>query len=60
MAIAIPPSGEHLPPGGATPAKGKQVFMDKCAVCHGENLEGVKGPVARADRRPRHPEGGTR
>lgn len=42
-AIAIPPDGEHLPPGGATAAEGESVYMEQCAVCHGENLEGVEG-----------------
>jgi cytochrome c oxidase cbb3-type subunit 3 len=32
-----------LSDGGLT-AKGKQVFLDKCAVCHGGELQGLIGP----------------
>ena len=42
-AIAIPPDGEHLPPGGATAAEGESVYQDQCEWCHGENLQGVEG-----------------
>lgn len=42
-AIAIPPNGEHLPAGGATAVEGKSVYMNQCAICHGENLQGVEG-----------------
>lgn len=42
-AIAVPPDGEHLPPGGATAADGEDVYMNRCASCHGEGLGGVQG-----------------
>ena len=41
--LAIPPSGVGLPPGSGDVAKGKEVFAEKCAACHGDNLQGVKG-----------------
>lgn len=40
--FAIPPDGTGLPPGSGTSAKGKQVFAQRCAQCHGEHLEGIK------------------
>lgn len=42
-AIAIPPDGEHLPPGGGTAAEGEKVYAAKCVACHGEDLGGVAG-----------------
>lgn len=42
LAIAIPPSGMHLPAGSGTWEQGKEVYAAKCAACHGEQLEGVK------------------
>lgn len=36
------PDGRGLPKGSGTVAKGKEVFAEKCAACHGENLEGIK------------------
>lgn len=50
--IAISPQGKGLPPGSGTARAGERVFMAKCAVCHGRNLEGTKvhtpNPVAPA------------
>lgn len=40
-AIAIPPDGEHLPPGNGTWEQGKMVYVEKCAACHGEQMEGI-------------------
>ena len=37
------PDGRGLPPGSGDHAAGKEVYMEKCAACHGEKLEGVKG-----------------
>jgi cytochrome c len=42
LAIAIPPSGEHLPAGSGTWESGKKVYDEKCVACHGEALEGIK------------------
>jgi cytochrome c len=37
------PDGRGLPPGRGTHAEGKKVYMSKCASCHGEKGEGLKG-----------------
>lgn len=36
------PDGRGLPPGSGTVAAGKVVYKERCAACHGANLEGVK------------------
>ena len=36
------PSGKGLPPGKGTAKEGAVVYMVKCAMCHGQNLEGVR------------------
>ena len=36
------PSGKGLPPGKGTAKEGAAVYMVKCAMCHGQNLEGVR------------------
>jgi cytochrome c len=33
--IAIGPSGKELPPGSGTAVAGAEVYLQKCAVCHG-------------------------
>jgi cytochrome c len=38
---AIPPSGVGLPHGRGEVERGRAVYADKCAACHGENLQGV-------------------
>ena len=39
------PTGKGLPPGKGTAKEGAAVYMVKCSMCHGQNLEGVsKGP----------------
>jgi mono/diheme cytochrome c family protein len=38
--ISIMPDGAGLPPGSGTPARGAQVFAQKCAMCHGDNGKG--------------------
>jgi cytochrome c len=43
--IDVPPSGEGLPPGRGTVQNGRQVFAQKCAMCHGRT--GVEGPMDR-------------
>lgn len=37
--IAIGPDGRELPPGSGTSKEGAPIFEEKCAVCHGKNLE---------------------
>ena len=39
--FAVPPSGKGLPPGMGTFAEGQQVYMQHCAVCHGDLLQGI-------------------
>ncbi len=43
--IDIAPDGAGLPPGQGTVQKGRQVFLQKCAVCHGPT--GREGPMNR-------------
>ena len=38
--FAIPPDGAGLPSGSGDAAKGGTVYADKCAACHGKQLEG--------------------
>jgi len=39
--FAIPPDGEGLPPGSGNAAQGSAIYAEKCAMCHGEKLEGI-------------------
>ncbi len=41
--ITIFPSGAGLPAGKGTVAKGRDIFKEKCAVCHNDKLEGRPG-----------------
>jgi cytochrome c len=34
------PDGTGMPPGKGTPAEGKVLFAEKCAVCHGDGGKG--------------------
>jgi len=34
--LTIPPDGQGLPPGRGTAALGKPVYVQRCAICHGE------------------------
>jgi cytochrome c len=36
----VRPDGKGLPEGSGTVAQGKQVFVDNCAACHGDNGQG--------------------
>jgi mono/diheme cytochrome c family protein len=40
MDIAIGVNGQELPPGSGTAKVGGVLFAQKCAACHGQNLEG--------------------
>lgn len=37
------PDGRGLPSGRGTYDEGKKVYMEKCAACHGDKLQGTKG-----------------
>lgn len=39
--FAIPPDGEGLPPGKGNAVQGEAIYAEKCAMCHGEKLEGI-------------------
>ncbi|MBM3507092.1 MAG: cytochrome c [Alphaproteobacteria bacterium] len=41
MDISIPPDGTGLPAGQATAKQGQQVYLTRCAACHGERGEGA-------------------
>jgi S-disulfanyl-L-cysteine oxidoreductase SoxD len=38
----VGPAGKELPAGRGTAKEGAQIFVQKCVVCHGPNLEGSK------------------
>jgi cytochrome c len=41
--IDVSPDGKGLPPGSGTVPRGKQVFVENCAACHGDNgVGGIK------------------
>lgn len=40
--FAIEPDGTGLPAGEGTAAEGREIYAQKCAQCHGEQLEGMK------------------
>jgi mono/diheme cytochrome c family protein len=40
--IAVGPDGEGLPPGRGTASAGEQVYLARCAACHGPT--GTEGP----------------
>ncbi len=40
--FAIPPDGAGLPDGKGSVADGQKIFAEKCAMCHGEKLQGIK------------------
>ena len=43
MDITVFPDGRGLPAGSGTAAKGKDIFKDKCAVCHNDQGQGREG-----------------
>jgi len=44
--ISVGPAGKELPPGSGTAKEGAEIFARKCAVCHGDTLEGGRGGPA--------------
>lgn len=40
--IDITPNGGGLPPGEGTQGQGAEVYAERCAACHGADMEGVK------------------
>lgn len=40
--IDVMPDGSGLPEGSGTYAEGETVYVEQCASCHGDNLEGIK------------------
>lgn len=42
--------GHGLPPGHGDYAKGKEVYLGKCAACHGEKMEGIPTPGIGGDK----------
>jgi S-disulfanyl-L-cysteine oxidoreductase SoxD len=42
--IAILPNGVGLPAGQGTPQEGAKVFVEKCAMCHGDAAKGGVAP----------------
>ena len=45
--IAIGPDGRELPPGRGTVARGKAIYVEQCARCHGATAtEGPEMPLA--------------
>ena len=41
--LDIAPDGQGLPAGGGTAVKGEEIYVEKCAVCHG--FDGVGQPA---------------
>jgi cytochrome c len=44
--ISVLPSGAGLPAGRGSSKEGRKIYLEKCAVCHGENGEGRADFVA--------------
>lgn len=42
--VDVRPDGTGLPPGSGTFEEGQRLFAERCAVCHGQNLEGISNP----------------
>ena len=43
--ISIGPDGEELPAGSGTAGGGATIYAQRCAACHGQNLEGGLAPA---------------
>jgi mono/diheme cytochrome c family protein len=46
--IDVMPDGRGYPKGSGTVAQGEKVYAEKCAACHGDDMQGVKGTGAAA------------
>ena len=42
--IEVLPNGAGLPAGQGTPAEGAKIFVEKCAMCHGDQAKGGVAP----------------
>ena len=42
LAFTSGPSGKDLPPGSGTVKQGEPIYLARCAMCHGEDAEGVR------------------
>ena len=42
--ISVGPDGKELPPGNGTAKDGALLYRQKCAACHGQDLEGGLAP----------------
>ena len=40
----VRPDGMGLPAGSGTFEKGQKIYAEQCAMCHGDNLEGIRNP----------------
>src|SRR5690348_3615278 len=48
--FSIPPDGRGLPKGKGTAADGAKVYVENCAACHGDKLEGIPKPGIGGDK----------
>jgi S-disulfanyl-L-cysteine oxidoreductase SoxD len=39
--LSVAPDGRGLPPGKGTYGEGRKVYVETCAACHGDKLEGI-------------------
>jgi S-disulfanyl-L-cysteine oxidoreductase SoxD len=44
--LIVAPDGNNLPAGSGSAAQGREVYLEKCAACHGVSGEGVTGAPA--------------
>jgi cytochrome c len=40
--FSIPPDGDGLPPGHGSVTEGAEIYLQHCAACHGDKLQGQK------------------
>lgn len=48
--LSIPPSGRGLPAGHGNARDGAALFQERCAVCHGDKLQGDMSPGLGGDK----------